>query len=828
VRNKVSLNFLESDWFVGLLVSVVVFVLGDGNLLQNLERKAYDLGVSMTQLDPSERIAVIAIDQQSLDNIGRWPWPRDVIAEMIEKLTAAKAKVIASTLLFSEPQRDAGLGYIEQLVVLNNARLAAEAGAAAERTAALVAEAAHIAEKKSGASKVGAGRTALLAPQTPVAPLPVVTPPAAADPLASLLAEAERKLNTDRHLATAIAQAGNVALPITFQLVSSLETPEHLLPEFVTRHTVKIPEGKQSKPLSALEIDAGVVDVLGAKAAAVGHLNALQDVDGAIRSEALVLDYFGQGVPSLALLVAARSLNLKPADIHVRAGEFVKLGKLKIATDASFRMLPFYYRDSDGDTAFPVDSFTDVRSGKISSEKYRDKIVLIGLTAAGIASQFITPVSAAMPAVLLQAHTVSSILSEHYFVSPVWGLWIENGLFLLIALYLVFLLPRFSAVLGVAVTSLLLVLLVTAHFGLIMSQLIWLKLMLPATLLLAGHLLLTTKHLLLAERGGKKSPVESAKPAQSADTDEMVKTLVLDEGRTETYASTLVLDRSAEGLMNKLKLGRYQIDKELGKGAMGVVYQGHDPQTNRSVAIKTMALAQEFDADELADVKERFFREAETVRRLKHANIVSVFEAGEDQSLAYIAMEFLSGKDLVAQTRPDKLLPLPTVLSIIARVADALDYAHANQVVHRDIKPANIMYEPASDQVKVADFGIARITDSSKTKTGMVLGTPSYMSPEQLAGKKIDGRSDLFSLGVTLYQMCTGQLPFVAESMAQLMLKISNAAHPDIRNIAPDVPDCLAAVIDKVLVKNPDQRYQTGSALAHDLRACLSILEMET
>jgi serine/threonine-protein kinase len=162
------------------------------------------------------------------------------------------------------------------------------------------------------------------------------------------------------------------------------------------------------------------------------------------------------------------------------------------------------------------------------------------------------------------------------------------------------------------------------------------------------------------------------------------------------------------------------------------------------------------------------------------------------------------------------------VLDIGARVADALDYAHRNQVVHRDVKPANIMYESATGQVKVTDFGIARITDSSKTKTGMVLGTPSYMSPEQLAGKKIDGRSDLFSLGVTLYQLSCGHLPFDGESMAQLMYRIANEPHGDIRDIRPDVPECLAVIVDRALVKDVERRYQTGAEMAQDLRACLA------
>jgi serine/threonine protein kinase len=182
----------------------------------------------------------------------------------------------------------------------------------------------------------------------------------------------------------------------------------------------------------------------------------------------------------------------------------------------------------------------------------------------------------------------------------------------------------------------------------------------------------------------------------------------------------------------------------------------------------------------------------------------------------------LKGKDLVPFTKPDSLLPLTRVVTIVARVAEALDYAHQNNVVHRDIKPANIMYEVEADQVKVTDFGIARITDSSKTKTGMVMGTPSYMSPEQLAGKKIDGRSDLFSLGVTLFQLASGELPFEGEGMAQLMYKITNEEAPDVRTINPMVPSSLAEIIQKALVKDAAQRYQTGAEMATDLRACIA------
>ena len=257
---------------------------------------------------------------------------------------------------------------------------------------------------------------------------------------------------------------------------------------------------------------------------------------------------------------------------------------------------------------------------------------------------------------------------------------------------------------------------------------------------------------------------------------------------------------------------------------MGIVYQGRDPKIGRVVAIKTMALSQEFEGDELTEVKERFFREAETAGRLAHPNIVTIYDAGEEHDLAYIAMEFLKGKDLTPYIKSANLLELSKTLSVVARVAEALSYAHSNSVVHRDIKPANIMYEPVSDSVKVTDFGIARITDSSKTKTGMVLGTPSYMSPEQLAGRKVDGFSDQFSLGVTLYQLVSGRLPFEGDSMAQLMFKIANEPHADVRTHNPKLPASVSAIINKTLAKDPAQRYPSCEIMAKALRLCLGSL----
>ena len=308
--------------------------------------------------------------------------------------------------------------------------------------------------------------------------------------------------------------------------------------------------------------------------------------------------------------------------------------------------------------------------------------------------------------------------------------------------------------------------------------------------------------------------------AKLARAKNLSETVILGGGGSHP-GGTMLLDG---GAVEKPMLGRYQVEKELGKGAMGVVYLGKDPKIGRVVAIKTMALSQEFEGDDLVDARERFFREAETAGRLQHQNIVTIFDAGEEHDLAYIAMEFLKGKDLVDACKDGQLLPVQRVLSIIARVAEALAYAHKQNVVHRDIKPANIMYDIATDTVKVTDFGIARITDSSKTKTGLVLGTPSFMSPEQLAGKKVDGRSDLYSLGVMLFQMLAGVLPFRGDSMAELMYKIASEEATDIRQIRTDLPEDLANVVALSLSKRPETRYQDGDQFAADLRAVMATI----
>jgi serine/threonine-protein kinase len=270
------------------------------------------------------------------------------------------------------------------------------------------------------------------------------------------------------------------------------------------------------------------------------------------------------------------------------------------------------------------------------------------------------------------------------------------------------------------------------------------------------------------------------------------------------------------------RLGRYQLEREIGRGAMGIVYLGRDTAINRMVAIKAIPLASEFSDAELVEARSRFFREAETAGRLNHPNIVTIYDVGEERGLAYIAMEYLKGRHLSDYAKSDNLMEPRKVLEIVGRTADALGFAHKQQVVHRDIKPANLMYDPSTDILKITDFGIARLSGAGSTRTGIVLGTPSFMSPEQLEGRTVTGHSDLFSLGVSLFQLLTGQLPFTADSMTGLMQQIAEAPHPPLRAFRPDLPACVESVIDRALAKTPDARYDSGAQMAAALEDCRS------
>lgn len=872
------------DWFAALAYALVFAILAYGVFaggFQGLERAAYDLGVRGHDRAPSDRIAIVAIDDESIANLGRWPWPRVRQADLLDRINAGQPKVVVNTALYLEAEQGAA-GDLQGLAdFLAASPLQGQIPAEIETFGVMLGDAAPRSPEVAAIAK--AYQDSALAKNYV----------GAINELSARIKALGGGGSPDATLATALGNGNHALLPMLFSLGRPQGLPDKPLPEYVQREALtNIVDRVDARANGLLPVPttqaAPPIAPLAAAVAGLGHLNITPDIDGAVRQEALVLQHFDHFFPSLALRAAALALNLKPSDIQVRLGEGVQMGGLSLGTDSRLMLYTQYYGDRDGAPAFRTDSAYDVVAGKIPADKYKDKIVLIGTTAAGTGDTFGTPVSPGLAPVKLLAHTVSSILQQDYFTRPGWARLAEFALYLLLVAYLALAVPRLSVGLAAGITGALVLVLLAGQYLAMTTAALWLKLTVPALFVGTGYGFLLLKRFNLTEKLKFASETESAesnkmlglafqgqgqldmafdkfkrvKPVDEKLLD-LVYNLALDFERKRQFnkaeavyqfiaeqnrdfkdvqaklnrakklSETVILGGGAMGATTgggtmimsggteKPMLGRYQVEKELGKGAMGVVYLGKDPKIGRMVAIKTMALSQEFEADELAEVKSRFFREAETAGRLSHPNIVQIFDAGEEHDLAYIAMEFVKGNDLTRNIKSNMLLPVPEVLRLMADAADALDYAHANSVVHRDIKPANMMLLADTQVLKLMDFGIARIADSSKTKTGMVLGTPSYMSPEQLSGKKVDGRSDLFSLGVTTYQLLTGALPFQAESMATLMFKIANENHASPLVVRPDLPPEIAAVIDKALAKNFEQRYQRGSEFAKDLRAVM-------
>ncbi len=266
------------------------------------------------------------------------------------------------------------------------------------------------------------------------------------------------------------------------------------------------------------------------------------------------------------------------------------------------------------------------------------------------------------------------------------------------------------------------------------------------------------------------------------------------------------------------QLGRYLIQEEIGKGGMGIVYRAYDPDIDRNLALKVLRPERTFEWE----VTQRFLREAKAAGRLTHPNIVTIYDVGEDDGRAFIAMEFLEGTPL-SKLIKERKISFEEAVDYAIQIAGALDYAHKEGVVHRDIKPSNIIITDEK-RVKITDFGIARVQDVSlaeQTRTGQILGTPSYMAPEQVQGKKVDGRADLFSLGIILYEMISGKKPYEGDNIASLFHSILTQDPEPITRIVAHIPKELDKVLSRALEKDREKRYQTGKEFARDLALVL-------
>lgn len=838
------------DWLIGVALTLFfLFITFTGifDFTNAIEMKTFDLRARLAA--PTERnpdIELVVISDDDLSELGRFPWPRNILAQSIRNLADAGARVIALNIHFPEPEESAGLKTIKSL--------------------------------KEDFDRVG------LAQEGPGLSF------------YKKLSQAVIDLDNDTKLANSIKEAGNVVLPIYFDWES--KGRDKAAPDFVTKFSFKrIQNINDEFALSSIRFMQKITPILPSfaeVAAGIGHNVLFRDSDGYIRGldHALGYDkdiYF----PSYPIAVVKTFMDLKDEDIALILGQGIDLvtspsSVVRIPV-VEYEMKTLINWNAGPGVAFHQTRFSRVYKNEFDTSLFRDKIVIVGIVAEGIVDQWVTPVGT-LPGTEVMANSVANILNQRFISRPDLISLLEFGVLLLFGFFITFVLPRQRAGIG-AITSLILFLSFTiAGMVLFFSYNIWLKIS-PAILLLAiGYILVVSKRFLITERTKEKVEADSVEtnkmlglsfqqqgmldlalekfrkiPLDEEGVKDLLYNLGLDFERKRQFSKAMStyqliigdgknfkdLDeripkiKGAEATMifgtgagahpgdigatllntdTKPTLGRYEVVGELGRGAMGIVYKGEDPKIRRTVAIKTVRLS-DFDEDIVDEMKERFFREAESAGLLTHPNIVTIYDCGEEHDLAYIAMEFLNGEDLSEHTRIETLLPIRETLSILAKASEALDYAHSKGIVHRDIKPANIMRIKETNEIKVADFGIARITSSSKTKTGVVLGTPSYMSPEQIAGKKVDGRSDIFSLGVVLFEMLTGQKPFTGEDMTSLMYKIAKEPHPSPRSINAKIPQVVERIIDMALEKEKDKRYQKAGQMAEHLKKVVAKID---
>jgi CHASE2 domain-containing sensor protein/tRNA A-37 threonylcarbamoyl transferase component Bud32 len=607
-------------------------------------------------------------------------------------------------------------------------------------------------------------------------------------------------------------------------------------------------------------------------AAAIGFSDFWSDNDGVVRSAELLVNADGVYLPSLALATAA-ALEGDGQGIIPATQNALTLNQQIMPTGQNFQVFNRYYNSRSSQPVFRTETVSSVLSGQLSPAKIRNRIVLIGESSNASMPGINTPINPHMSPLELVASSLSNILENDYLLRPNWLPLLENGLLLAILFVVLLWMPAMPTIGSVLMGIILATLIIAIEAWLLVSEGIWAQF---ATAALFTTLSVWTLHIwnvvaLRQHRAAVSSPramsprkfseqsaldLEFSVLRQQAPTDETkekmydiahVHAQTKEFARAErilTHIAAIDPDfKDVSKLLNKLsgarkkkitrhkagsaslpadrrKLGRYEIDRVLGRGAMATVYLGRDPKINRKVAIKTVALAKEFDQAELQDARIQFRREAESAGRLNHPNIIAIYDAGEDDEVSYLAMEYFEGVSLLQHAQSDNLMPPKWVLELVARAAEALDYAHRQNVVHRDIKPANLMYHAATDTLKLTDFGIARLTDNSRTKTGIILGTPSYMSPEQLSASGVKGQSDLYSLGVTMYQLLTGNAPFQADSIPKLMDKIMNEKHRPASELRDDLPACIDEIMDKSMAKDPNERFSNGREMAIQLREC--------
>ncbi len=677
--------------------------------------------------------------------------------------------------------------------------------------------------------------------------------------------------DTDTRLSLAIRKTPGIYLGFTSKPASAGATPAESVSEELIKPRLLDGELPSKHPPASRLPELVPLPLFIEEASGLGDLSVVDANAGNVLSARILSPINERWLPSQPLLLGVKMAMGHTQSIRVNH-DHISYGEMRLPFDAEGRLLLGFTAAAGAAEAFPALAAADVLSGKLGWRQLQNKVVLIGAPERPI---WPTPVGMLTDREL-QAQIITAIVDHHFFVLYPKAKWVDMALLVLIAVLLVLLVSRLPLWLSSTLTTFLAIALIGFDAWLLLVRHVWLPTALPLLLLVVGFMILMIFRLFRDQQ--RKTQRESADIRRDLgllhqqkgsldkalavfrqlppdqDSMELLYSLGKEFERKRRFHQAVsayewIVSRNAkfrdaakrrdkahqleaagmsgsgsvtsslliEGMDHKPTLGRYEIEKMIGKGAMGEVYLGKDPSIDRVVAIKTLPLASEFSADEIEEVRERFFHEAAAAGRMNHSNIVTIYDVGEEHDLAFMAMEYIKGYSLDEHSTPDKLLPIGKVVAYIIQTADALEYAHREGIVHRDVKPANLMISKKKDIVKITDFGIARITSHNRTKTGMLLGTPSYMSPEQAMGHQVDHRADIFSLGTTLYALLTGDKPFSGDSLASLFYNIINNPHPDIRKLNPKVSDTLKRIIDKALQKDPDKRYQSAAAMARAL-----------
>jgi len=744
-------------------------------------------------ISPQKDIVIVGLDEKTLDRIGKWPWPQDKLAQLIFTISQGSPKILVLDIFLPE----------------------------------------NIGEDTSGRTEF---------------------------------------------LANEMYNAGNVILPIYFNLsevgMSPAPSPSAVLKSALAKANILDPKGF----VSAKQIYFPN-ELLAQSAFDFGHINITYDPDDLIRREPTLIEYDGYLYPSLALQTARRYLEIDKKEMGL-VKEGLNLGGSLIPTDKKKQMMINYHGPN---LTFDRVSALDVLNGEIPLRVFSDKIALVGLTAIESKTWVKVPSYGTLNEVERIANVIEDIVHHNFLnhFSPAWNLLI----LILIGIFCALVLPKVSLTYRIVILLVFLFVMFNLNYILFSSFGILTKPLYPILELLffvAAAPIIKPKRV-EAEEGGErvfgieeippedkteegqelpkrqgepikgdvqtktvsgKPGTEKPEPVSFEPTDKSTSMRVVTEERRKREETIPIStpptpplsqqitgslsEETPKGISEKstdhltlTQFGRYKILELIGKGGMGTVYKGLDPVLDRLVALKTIRLDFAVSAEEVSELKERLVREAKAAGKLSHPNIVTIYDVGEQEGLQYIAMEYLSGYTLESFIKKKKELNYRIVAKILMQVCAALNYAHQKGIVHRDIKPANIMLLE-NFAVKVMDFGIARLQASSLTQSNVTLGTPHYISPEQLEGKPADKRSDIFSLGVVIYEFLTGEKPFKGESISSLMYNILNNTPPLPSALDERNPLVFDQIVSKAMAKNPEERYQKAEEIEKTLREFIS------